>query len=150
MEGSKINKKITIKLNENDWHGYSTESLWGELVENDKYIIRNIPFYSKGLSMEDLVEVEELNNTLYFKKVAKSSGHSTYRVFIIENKPQEEFDLFWKPLEKLGCTYERATKNLFAIDVPLSVNIHEVYKLLENGEKAGYWEFEEGHCGHPN
>lgn len=55
----------------------------------------------------------------------------------------------WKPVEALGCTYERATKRLLAIEVPPTADIYAVYKLLEAGARAGVWSFQEGHCGHP-
>ena len=54
----------------------------------------------------------------------------------------------WQSLESLGCSYERATKHLFAVDVPPESNIMSVYQALEAGEEAGAWEFEEGACRH--
>ncbi len=55
----------------------------------------------------------------------------------------------WRRLQELGCTYERANRRLIAIDVPPRTDVYAVYRVLEEGEKAKYWEFEEGHCGHP-
>lgn len=57
---------------------------------------------------------------------------------------------YWLPLENAGCTYERATGRLLAIDVPPLTEIHLAYGLLEAGEQAGVWSFQEGHCGHPH
>ena len=61
---------------------------------------------------------------------------------------EEKFARDWEPLEKLGCTYERANRRLVAIDVPPRSDVYAVYAVLEDGEKDGLWEFEEGHCGH--
>ena len=52
----------------------------------------------------------------------------------------------WKPLEKLGCTFEQGP--VVSVDVPEDANIYKVYDLLDAGERSGVWEFEEGHCGH--
>jgi Domain of unknown function (DUF4265) len=52
-------------------------------------------------------------------------------------------------LEKDGCTFEGAREKLLAVDVPPRADIYGVYALLQRGEDAGAWEFEEGHCGHP-
>ena len=49
-------------------------------------------------------------------------------------------------LEGLGCTFEKATARLYAVDVPKESDIDAVYRALEQGEEAGAWEFEEGHC----
>ena len=38
---------------------------------------------------------------------------------------------------------------LLAVDIPPNVDIHKAYELLDYGEQAGIWGFEEGHCGHP-
>lgn len=43
----------------------------------------------------------------------------------------------------------RWSGRLFAIDVPPEADIHGVYSMLEDGEREGAWDFEEGHCGHP-
>ena len=43
---------------------------------------------------------------------------------------------------------EQATDRLLAIDVPPETDVHAAYALLEKGETDGFWDFEEGHCGH--
>ena len=35
-----------------------------------------------------------------------------------------------------------------AVDVPPHADIYAFYEALQEGENAGQWEFEEGHCGH--
>src|SRR5215472_2433431 len=80
--------------------------------------------------------------------VAIRGGHSTYRLVLPEDATEERFLQDWSPLKKLGCAYERATRRFVAIDVPPAADIYAVYKALEDGENAGRWEFEEGHCGH--
>ena len=111
-------------------------------------LIRNIPFFAKGLALDDLILVEEIDNKLVYKKTVNYSGNSTYRVFT--NSDLEGFDFLWKILEGFGCTYERGTKNLYAINVPPSCDIFKVYEILELGEKRKIWEFDEGFCGHPS
>jgi hypothetical protein len=60
----------------------------------------------------------------------------------------EQWIPYWQRLEELGCTYERGTARLFAVDVPSTADIHKAYELLDAGEKAGVWGFQEAHCGH--
>ncbi len=63
-------------------------------------------------------------------------------------QPASLFAQSWAPLEALGCTLERATGRLFAVDVPPAADIHEVYDGLAKGAAAGVWDFEEAHVGH--
>jgi hypothetical protein len=52
-------------------------------------------------------------------------------------------------LEKMHCDLEPATDKIVGIDVLPEADIHEVYRVLEEAERTGVLEFEEGHCGHP-
>ena len=140
-------EKIYFDLEE-DWHGYKSESVWGEVLDSNRYILRNVPFYVKGVSVEDHIRVMEKEGQLWFEEVVKHSGHSTYRIIITGDNALPELNE-WASLEELGCTYEKGTGNLYAVDVPPTTDIYAVYGLLEQGEKEGFWEFEEGHCGHP-
>lgn len=140
---SEIEEKVFISLNNNT----KTESVW-VLKKGDFYIVRNIPFFAKGIALDDLIMVDEHENMKFYKKTVYFSGNSTYRIFT--NNDIDSFDFFWKILEAFGCTYEKATENLFAINVPPSADIYKVYGVFELGEKKKVWEFEEGFCGHPS
>jgi len=138
-------EKIKVFLEPNDW-GYETEGLWAEKISEGKYKVRNSPFFAFDISNEDIVTTYIKDGIVCFSKVIIRGGHSTYRI-ILKNK--NEFESFWKPIQKAGCFYEFAEGSLYAIDVLPKADIDEVYSLLEEGEKQGVWEFEEGHCGHP-
>ena len=136
--------KILFLLDEGD-----TENFCGTKVEKLIYRIENVPFYVKGVSFDDLVLVGiNDNGEFIFEKVLKKSGHSTYRIYLLKNNQQVNFEKYWKLLEMIGCTYEKAFERFYSIDVPPSTNIYEAYNLLDVGEKAGVWEFEEGDCAH--
>lgn len=60
----------------------------------------------------------------------------------------KDFEKAWDKLQSLGCTYERATDRLIAIDVPPETDIYEAYAVLELGENDKVWGFEEAQCGH--
>lgn len=142
-------QKIYFPLDSSDWHGAGSESLWAKELANGCFKLMNIPFYAKDISLDDIVAIQYSEDKLWFKSVIKHSGHSTYRVLLWDKIEEHLFDLYWKPLEEKGCTYEKAKMGFYAIDVPPSSNIHEVYSLLEIGEHDSIWEFEEGYCGHP-
>jgi hypothetical protein len=143
--------KVVFFLGKDQWHGYETESVWAEKIADNRCRIRNTPFYSKEVSFEDVVFVQEKEGKLWFESTSIAAGHSTYRVLLEKTIPERDFQKYWAPLEKLGCSYESADSGrmlLLAVDIPPSADIHKAYELLVQGEQAGIWGFEEGHCGH--
>jgi hypothetical protein len=138
--------KIAFDLDAAAWHGFSTETMWAENLGNGRYRLRNIPFYARGVSLDDIVCVDD-EVDLSFLKVAQPGGHSTYRVFLSKGMTME-LSKSWRELEWIGCAYERATERLVALDIAPSVNIYTAYASLEKGSAMGEWDFEEGHCGH--
>ena len=143
-------KKVQVPLPSGEWHGFETESLWVEEVSKGKFRVENSPFFAKGVSFEDIVTASEKNGLLIFERVVISSGRSTYRIIPDKDIGDETFSKFWLPLNHLGCTFESADfgYKIYSVDVPSHSNIHEVYHLLDVGEKGGVWGFDEGNCGH--
>jgi len=136
--------KVRFQLEPGAWHGSATETLWAERVDDRRLRLRNVPFYVFGVSIEDIVFAHPADELFEFDGVSIHGGHSTYRVIISGDAETQ-----WTPLAKLGCTYEQGPGRLRAVDVPPSTDIRAVYSALEQGEREGIWDFEEGHCGHP-
>jgi len=103
----------------------------------------------RGVSEQDIVRAEEIAGRLMVTGIVDRGGHSTYRIFLPEHISEHQFAKDWVPLHELGCTYERATRRLIAIDVPPDADVYAVYEALDRGEMDRLWKFEEGHCGHP-
>jgi hypothetical protein len=142
--------KVAIDLGEGQWHGHVAETMWAAPVADHRYRLDNVPFYALGLSYGDVVvAAPDDDGQLRVRGVLERGGHSTYRVFVTKTVDDPGFSRFWSRLEKLGCSYERATERLLAIDVPRETDIYRTYAVLEEGKKKGVWDFEEGHCGHP-
>lgn len=138
--------KVSIQLKE---PGYERETLWAEPIAEGSYRLRNVPFLAYGYSEQDVVRATPIDGWLVVSGVAERGGHSTYRLYFPEALSDEEFQPIWQPLAHLGCTYERANSRLIGIDVPPSSDVYAVYGVLEEGEAAQLWKFEEGYCGHP-
>jgi hypothetical protein len=139
--------KVKFVLDPEEWHGSATETLWAAPVGQNQYRLENSPFYAFGVSYQDVVAAQRTDNELEFVSVVSRGGHSTYRI-LVQSKSRAEFEKLWKPIQETGCTYEGGSPPLLSIDVPSNADIHLVYRLLEAGEAAGAWSFEEGHCGH--
>ena len=139
-------KKIVARLETGAWHGHATETLWGERIGEARYRLRSVPFFARGLSVEDIVTTRIEDDVDVITSVSIHGGHSTYRIFLANGTTPESnsFHDSWKSLSDVGCTYERATDRLLAVDVPPGADLHRVYNLLTQGEAARVWDFEEG------
>jgi hypothetical protein len=143
--------KVAVNLPASNWHPHALETMWAEPLDGDRYRLQNVPFYAHGLSFNDVVIAKEIGGQLFVQDVVARGGHSTYRVFLSQDGKgaRSRFAESWRPLEEIGATYEQANDRLFAIDVPRGTDIYRAYELLESGEQAGVWDFQEAHCGHP-
>jgi hypothetical protein len=142
--------KITFRLPEDDQAGWvETEGLWAKNLGDGRYRIDNVPFFLYGVSLDDIVSAEDVDGLLVFREVISPGGHSTYRVYIPEPDTAVAAGLDERLAEilALGASLERANRRLIAIDVPPDADIGAIYKMLEAGEDATLWEFEEGHFG---
>lgn len=139
--------KVTFRLDPGEWHGSATETLWAKKVGPELFRLDNSPFFAFGISYQDVVVARGEEGRLVFVQPFARGGHSTYRI-LLKDDNRASFESLWAPLRTAGCTYEEGPAPLVAVDVPPEADIHEVYRLLQAGEDAGMWSFEEGHCGH--
>jgi hypothetical protein len=139
--------RLVFPLEPDQWHGNATERIWAEPLGRDRFRLRNTPFYAFGVSSDDIVLGAESEGQVQFMSVVLHGGHSTYRLRCKDRTLNAQFVQAWAPLQKLGCSYEEGL--VLAVDVPPRADICAVYDLLQAGEAAGVWDFEEGHCGHP-
>jgi hypothetical protein len=137
--------KIVIPLDADAWHGHATESVWATEVGNGKYRIENVPFYAMELSFGDVVRAAPKDGSLQFDCVASRGGHSTYRVITRDGADDSQVRSALSDLNSNGASYERDTANLLAVDIPKVTDVPRIYRILEDKEKTGVWDFEEGH-----
>ena len=66
-----------------DENKYETESLWCK-VEDNLFIVDNIPFIAERVSLGDTIEVEfdEDDKQYYFEDFVASSGNTTVRIYV--------------------------------------------------------------------
>ena len=143
--------KVVFPLGPSEVHEDESEFMLAESVGPDRYRLQKTPCYAYGYSLLDVVEAT-LNGdgTPVVRRPVEPSGHSTYRIIIAQRRTSTAtFDEYWKALANLGCLDELVDDRYLTVDVPPEADIDEVYRLLERGESAGAWYFEEAHCGHP-
>ncbi|MDD1611425.1 MAG: DUF4265 domain-containing protein [Methylococcaceae bacterium] len=143
--------KIYFYLEQDD-DGYppvATESLWARELQDNMYCIDNIPFYAKGVSLNDIVTAKpNEENLLFFRKIIQPSGHSTIRVIIFEDADVSSWQ---HELEKFGCASEKDyLPQLISVDIPPTVDIQNVWALLEEGLHNDQLEYEDACIQHKN
>lgn len=125
------------------------ETVWAQPLANDTYRLRNLLFFVYGYAFDDVVRAEQTSGEFpTVTSIVTRSGHSAYRVFLCDSATNIEDVPSWLALEEIGCTFERASENLYAIDVPPESDVYRVYVDLEHGESSKFWSFEEVFCGH--
>jgi len=138
--------RIIFRLDPGEQQSYETETLWAEPFGPNEFRILNSPFFVFGVSAEDVVTAALRDHDVYeFKRVVEKGGHSTYRIFLRGDRTIADdcFRLRWTGIQSLGATFENGNGTFIAVDVPPSANIRTIYQLLEQGENAGIWAFEE-------
>jgi hypothetical protein len=145
--------KVFFRLDADDWHGHSSESMWAEPVSGsdagDLYRLQNSPFFTRGVSFLDVVRAELSDyfdgGRLEAVEFIDRSGHSTYMV--ICQTDLERFKQRWELLEALGCTYESTTLSvglLYSVDAPPATDLVQVDEVLMQGVRDGVWICQDG------
>ena len=140
--------RVRLQLPSDPWNGADSETLWAEKVVGNIFRLANIPFIALGASRNDLVMAEPRGTELEAKHVAYRGGHSTYRIMLSAESTPFDTQCYWRSLASLGCTYEEGPALLWAVDIQPEADFGRVYLLLDRGERAQIWHFEEGHCEH--
>jgi len=139
-------KKLFLNLEVID--GYppvSMESIWVEVTEEGYLKVNNIPFYSKEISLGDIVSViqKEENYLLYDKTIIHSKNSTLRIVFFNEN--QKFKDKILTKLIDLGCEYEAFNINFYAINIPIQVDIEEIYNFLDEFVETDDLDYDTGY-----
>ena len=135
--------KVLFDL-EQDEDGYppaSAETLWAIQVGEGLFKIDNIPFFALGVALNDVVSAEPEEGVFRFKDVVHDAGHSTLRVVVYD---PSDVPAARKLFHDMGCSTEQShLPKLFAIDVPPSVSLEEVRRVLSAGQEQERWVYEE-------
>jgi hypothetical protein len=127
-----------------------TEGLWAQPLGDNLFKIDNVPFFVKGISCEDVVEAApDSHGELRYRSLVRPSAHSTLRVIVFRESPdprpiEERVADLRRQLEQVGCSTELShMPGLIAVDTD-SESMNRALGVLQSGEKANLWEYEEG------
>lgn len=116
--------------------------MWVEPQGKDLYVVKNAPFYVRGISAEDVVRGHhDADGTLRFGAVESRGRHSTVRVIMFDD---EQAERALDALCDLGCSYEGSdTPGLFSVDVPPTTSWSTLQDVLKRLAAEGVLDWEE-------
>lgn len=126
---------------------YETESLWC-IADGDNYIVDNIPFVAKRISLGDTIKAEydADDKVFYFDDFVAVSGNTTVRLYFHDDQNIESVR---EELSKLECESERfLQRKMVAVNVPKAVDYKTVKSFLDRGEQQQKWTYEESCLAH--
>ena len=139
-------KKVSFNLEVID--GYppvSMESIWAEVTEEGYFKINNIPFYSKEISLSDIVSViQKKENYLLYDKTIINSKNSTLRIVFFNENRKFKDNILTKLID-LGCGSEAFNVNFYAINIPIQVDIEEMYLFLDEFVETDDLDYDTGY-----
>lgn len=123
----------------------STESLWAQKTQEGYFKIDNIPFYSKEVSLGDIVSAQKKNGDgLRYEKTIRHSRNSTLRILFFNESETFQAGVLNSLIER-GCEWEAFNKNFYAVNIPIQINIEDIYELLDKLLISHDLEYETGY-----
>ena len=146
-----------------DWHT-QVESMFAFVIDEPEapdgrvYKLDNSPWYVFGVSYEDQVCAESRHevfekpehfecDVLYFTKVWKHSGNSTYTLFLLggRNSESQDWKEYWEQLKQVGCTYEGMNGKVFSVNVPREADLDQVEAIFEDALEREVFAYQTQH-----
>lgn len=123
---------------------------WPVIEDELVFAIDSIPFFVKDISRGDIVrarisinpEVQE-GEFFEFESMVERGGHNTYRLLLREKGPTIVEQTTNELLAK-GLAVEVEYDDLFAVDVPPTVDQREVDAFLIQQSESGRWGLQDG------
>jgi hypothetical protein len=135
-------------LQKNEDGEIETESIWCDKTGNGTYIVDNIPFVAKNISLGDIIIVEYDNSEgqYYFDNLVSASGNTTIRIIMFDNQKIEETRT-WLNNNKCDSEVLNAM-NIIAVNIPKEIAYRPIKAFLDSGEQNDKWSYEESCLEH--
>ena len=136
---------VRLPRDSDDWPPVAVETLWVEPLADGLARVDNMPFFIRGVSLDDVVELRRATDgptDLELHQVVTQMGHQTIRVVGLAEGQTERAR---RELNELGCVVESAgVYELLAVDIPPDLDDGPVFAWLEQNADQGLIDFEEG------
>jgi hypothetical protein len=113
--------KVVLRQESDDSDDVNVETPWALPLGDNKYQLKNFPFFYYGISFDDIFEaVPEYDDDPrpYIERVLSKSGHKTVRIiFEASIKESEESNQVLSQLSEMGCGYEGNGATFFVVNI---------------------------------
>jgi len=132
---------VDLEVDDSGYPPVSSEFLWCIPTDHGSYIVDNIPFYAREISMGDEVAADVSKGHLAFRSVLKPSANSTLRVFVKRKEAQERITA---QLQQFGCDTEAMDgMPLIAVSLPPDCRLKDTLVFMDKEADSGTIGFEE-------
>lgn len=112
------------------------ECPWAEHLGDNKYRLKNFPFFKYGISYDDVFEaIADVPDDPrpYLTRLIEKSGNKTIRVFFNESFEKSKYvkDTL-QTLNSMGCGYEGDGNRFFVINIQPHCNFIEVRDFIDS------------------
>ena len=123
----------------------SAESVWALSLGDDRYRLKNSPWYAYGASFDDVVYAPVRSGRPTVEQVVEHGGHFTIRVRV---EDEEDVPAIRARLNEFGCGAESYLEEsrdwtLIAVDVPSDPALQQARAYLSDEHYAGRLDYEE-------
>ena len=103
------------------------ETLWAFDLGNGRFRLDNAPWYQYGVSYRDVIEASpEPDGLPFVVRVLEKSGYRTLRIRSDKSIPEQLLEA----IKSAGASYEGATRNFMAVDVPPGIVLESIVSLV--------------------
>lgn len=115
------------------------EYLWAEPLGDDRYQIKNAPFFFSAVNHRDIIiaRVGTRDSIPEFVHVVERSGHRTVHVSIPHSSLSEHRDVLEELVLLFGVTIEGTGQGLYAVDVNPQVDYEALVRSLDAKAASG-------------
>jgi hypothetical protein len=134
-------QKVVFPFNE------GAETMWCDALANGLYRLDNVPLFSYGLSLHDILSVRNVEGDPrpYFDHVVEKSNNKTCRITILEDVQatrKDEVEPLLERVREQATARESYGEDYIAFNIPPSAEMESLIHVLDTGEERGLWEWE--------
>lgn len=137
---NKANFIIAAHLGEKDGQN-EWEQIWAHRLDNTKFYICCIPFFSFDLALGDEVET---NDNYVIQRVIKPSGQYTFRVWFGNSFNPLIKDIVIQDVRQLNVEIEWSSENLLAVSASDAIQAQKLAAYLYSKQNMGELVYESG------
>ena len=139
-----IQTKIGIETEDDESDEVEVEFLWADQVGENRYQLKNFPFFAYGVSYDDIVEAElkyEDDPYPYLTRVVEKSGHRTIRIILDKSaKKSKRSKGILSHIAAMDCGYQGTDgETYFVINIQPHCDYDAVRDYLN--EEDIRWEY---------